>query len=74
MGKLFDKYAMLREGLIYDRDAYDQRLGVDPELISHGLEPVTEAELLGVKNFGQTSLDEIKERLVDHELSLKTLD
>jgi DNA-directed RNA polymerase alpha subunit len=30
--------------------------------------------LLGVKNFGQTSLDEIKERLVDHELSLKTLD
>ncbi|MDA0296514.1 MAG: tetratricopeptide repeat protein [Planctomycetota bacterium] len=33
----------------------------------------TEAELLGVKNFGQTSLDEIKERLVDHELSLKTL-
>ena len=34
----------------------------------------TEAELLGVKNFGQTSLDEIKERLVDHELSLKTLD
>ncbi|MDC0429193.1 tetratricopeptide repeat protein [Phycisphaerales bacterium] len=34
----------------------------------------TEAELLGVKNFGQTSLDEIKERLVDHELSLKTLE
>lgn len=34
----------------------------------------TEAELLGVKNFGQTSLDEIKERLGDHELSLKTLD
>lgn len=34
----------------------------------------TEAELLGVKNFGQTSLDEIKERLGDHDLSLKTLD
>ncbi|MAD19947.1 MAG: hypothetical protein CMJ52_06965 [Planctomycetaceae bacterium] len=34
----------------------------------------TEAELLGVKNFGQTSLDEIKERLADHELSLKTLE
>jgi len=34
----------------------------------------TEAELLGIKNFGQTSLNEIKERLHDAGLSLRTLD
>lgn len=34
----------------------------------------TEAELLGVKNFGQTSLDEIRERLAEHGLGLRTLD
>ena len=33
----------------------------------------TEAELMGVKNFGSTSLDEIKERLELHNLSLRTL-
>ncbi len=39
------------------------------DLISH-----TEAELLGIKNFGATSLDEIKERLTDRGLSLRQLD
>ncbi len=39
------------------------------ELISH-----TEAELLGIKNFGTTSLDEIKEQLATHGLSLRQLD
>ena len=34
----------------------------------------TEAELLGVKNFGQTSLDEIKAKLVEHGLGLRKLD
>jgi len=34
----------------------------------------TEAELLGIKNFGQTSLNEIKERLSDHGLSLRVLE
>jgi len=34
----------------------------------------TEAELMGVKNFGQTSLDEVKERLQDVGLGLRTLD
>ena len=34
----------------------------------------TEAELLGVKNFGQTSLDEIDEKLGDHGLSLRRLE
>jgi len=34
----------------------------------------TEAELLGIKNFGQTSLDEIKEKLENFGLSLRSLD
>ena len=34
----------------------------------------TEAELLGVKNFGQTSLDEIREKLAEHGLGLRTID
>lgn len=33
----------------------------------------TEAELMGVKNFGQTSLEEIKEKLGDHQLELRQL-
>jgi len=33
----------------------------------------TEAELMGVKNFGATSLHEIRERLAQHGLSLRTL-
>ena len=33
----------------------------------------TEAELMGVKNFGSTSLDEIKEKLELHNLSLRKL-
>lgn len=39
------------------------------DLISH-----TEAELMGVKNFGATSLQEVKARLVDMNLSLRTLE
>ena len=34
----------------------------------------TEAELLGCKNFGVTSLNEIKERLAGYGLNLRTLD
>ena len=34
----------------------------------------TEAELMGVKNFGMTSLQEIKERLTEMGLGLRTLD
>lgn len=34
----------------------------------------TEAELMGVKNFGATSLDEIKAKLGDFGLSLRTID
>jgi DNA-directed RNA polymerase subunit alpha len=48
-----------------------QRLGVASvgELATR-----TEAELLGVKNFGQTSLLEIKQRLTDMGLGLRKLD
>ncbi|MEI6474513.1 MAG: DNA-directed RNA polymerase subunit alpha C-terminal domain-containing protein, partial [Planctomycetota bacterium] len=34
----------------------------------------TEAELMGVKNFGQNSLDEIKRKLVEMGLSLRELE
>jgi len=34
----------------------------------------TEAELMGVKNFGQTSLDEIREKLGEFNLGLRELD
>ncbi len=39
------------------------------DLASH-----TEAELMGMKNFGATSLKEVKERLAEHGLSLRKLD
>lgn len=34
----------------------------------------TEEELLGIKNFGQTSLEEIKEKLTEHGLTLRKID
>lgn len=33
----------------------------------------TEAELMGVKNFGATSLDEVKAKLAEHNLGLRRL-
>ena len=39
------------------------------DLVSH-----TEAELMGVKNFGATSLVEVREKLVDYGLSLRLLE
>ncbi len=38
------------------------------------LASVTEAELMGVKNFGATSLEEIRARLADRNLSLRKMD
>ena len=48
-----------------------QLLNIQPlgDLVSH-----TEAELMGVKNFGATSLTEVKERLADIGMSLRTID
>jgi len=34
----------------------------------------TEAELMGVKNFGSTSLDEVKEKLIENGLGLRALE
>lgn len=39
------------------------------DLVSH-----TEAELMGVKNFGATSLQEVKDKLQEYGLKLRTLD
>jgi DNA-directed RNA polymerase subunit alpha len=39
------------------------------DLASH-----TEAELMGVKNFGATSLQEVRERLAENGLSLRKLE
>ncbi|HYF16035.1 MAG TPA: DNA-directed RNA polymerase subunit alpha C-terminal domain-containing protein [Phycisphaerales bacterium] len=48
-----------------------QLLGIQTlgDLASH-----TEAELMGIKNFGATSLKEIRERLSEHGLELRRLD
>ncbi|MBC7835014.1 MAG: tetratricopeptide repeat protein [Phycisphaerales bacterium] len=44
-------------------------IGTIGDLVSH-----TEAELMGVKNFGATSLTEVKQKLVEMGLSLRTLE
>jgi acetophenone carboxylase len=48
MGRLFDTHAHLFDGLYYRTDAYGKHPGIDPELICHGLEPVTELEQRGI--------------------------
>jgi len=64
MGKLFDQHARLFEGLIYETDAYGRRPGCDPELISHGLEPMTEIERRGM-----TQLSDVDAELLTHKLT-----
>ena len=64
MGKLFDENVRLFEGLVYDRVAYGRRPGCDPELISHGLEPVTEIEARGMAN-----LTDVDAELLTHKLT-----
>src|ERR1700741_1307292 len=64
MGKLFDRHARLFKGLIYDRDAYDRRPGCDPELIAHGLEPITEIEKRGM-----SQLNDVDGELLTHKLT-----
>ena len=39
------------------------------DLVTH-----TEAELLAVKNFGQTSINEVKQKLAEMNLTLKPMD
>jgi acetophenone carboxylase len=64
MGKLFDQHVRLFDGMIYERDAYSKRPGCDPELISHGLEPVTELERRGMERVTAVDVE-----LLTHKLS-----
>ena len=64
MGKLFDRHARLFDGLIYEHDAYGKRPGCDPELICHGLEPVTELERRGMDR-----LSDVDVELLTHKLT-----
>ena len=64
MGKLFDRHARLFKDLIYERDAYGRRPGCDPELISHGLEPITEIERRGMAR-----LTDVDAELLTHKLT-----
>ncbi len=64
MGKLFEQHIRLFDGLVYDRVAYGRRPGCDPELISHGLEPVTEIEARGMAD-----LSAVDAELLTHKLT-----
>lgn len=64
MGKLFDEHVRLFPGLIYERDAYDRRPGCDPELIAHGLEPITDIERAGMARLTAVDVE-----LLTHKLS-----
>ena len=64
MGKLFEQHATLFDGLIYERDVYDKRPGCDPELICHGLEPVTDLERRGMAR-----ISDVDAELLTHKLS-----
>ena len=64
MGKLFDAHAHLFEGLYYRTDAYGRHPGIDPELICHGLEPVSEIE-----RHGMARISDIDAELLTHKLT-----
>lgn len=64
MGKLFEKYARLFEGFIYERDVYDRRPGCDPELICHGLEPITAIERRGMDRISDVEVDLLQHKLM----------
>ena len=64
MGRLFETHAHLFRDLTYHTDVFERQPGADPELISHGLEPVTEAEARGME--GLSDVDIV---LLNHKLS-----
>lgn len=63
MGKLFDKYIRLSKGLVYHMDAFERHPGADPELTSHGLEPVTDIEQRGMANLPDVEIDILVHKL-----------
>ena len=64
MGKLFDAHAKLFPDLIYEKDVYEKRPGCDPELICHGLEPITDIE-----RDGMNGLSDVDIEILTHKLS-----
>jgi N-methylhydantoinase B/oxoprolinase/acetone carboxylase alpha subunit len=64
MGALFDRYVRLSEGLVYEQDAYGRRPGCDPDLIAHGLEPITAIERRGMER-----LTDLDAELLTHKLT-----
>ena len=64
MGKLFDQHAHLFPGFVYEKDAYGKRAGCDPDLICHGLEPITDIEREGMAGLSDIDVD-----LIEHKLS-----
>jgi acetophenone carboxylase len=63
MGKLFDANARLFDGLFYKTDAYGVHPGIDPELISHGLEPLTDLERRGLDKMSDVDVDLLVHKL-----------
>lgn len=64
MGKLFDQHVRLSKNLIYTHDAYEDRPGCDIEILSRGLEPVTEVEQRGMDKMSAIDFE-----LLMHKLS-----
>ena len=77
LGEVFLRVYLTRR-IFYDVEMsrYARSLKVDAEnpLIGHVHRPNSQAELMGVKNFGQTSLEEIDEKLGDFGLGLRKLE
>lgn len=63
MGELFDTHAHLFDGLYYRTDAYERHAGVDPALICHGLEPVTDLERAGMAKAGDIEVELLMHKL-----------
>ncbi|MBM3485067.1 MAG: hydantoinase B/oxoprolinase family protein [Alphaproteobacteria bacterium] len=63
MGALFDHHVRLTAGLTYDRDAYGRGPGVDPDLICHGLEPVTALEAEGIGRVNDLDVELLHHKL-----------
>ena len=63
MGELFDRHAVLFDGLYYRTDAYGRQPGIDPALISRGLEPPTELERAGMARVTDLDADLLTHKL-----------
>ena len=64
MGRLFKQHAELFPDLMYEKDVYPKRPGCDPDLICHGLEPITPVEREGMEG-----LSDVDTEILTHKLS-----